>query len=137
MTDFVIDQSPKKVTLIWVAGDALRFRLRIVDPDPDWVNPDPEADPPNTPDMIPRDLTGWSVAAQIRKDAKKASPLLAEFIFNDLDDTGVILPYLTAQESEKLRDITAAKWDFQLTDTLGDPLTIMAGPARPAGDVTR
>lgn len=130
MTDIVIQQSPQKVTLIFVAGDALRFRLRIVDPDPDSVDPD-------NPDMIPRNLTGWSVAAQIRKDTKKASPLLAEFVFNDLDDSGVILPYLTHEESEKLRDIAAAKWDFQLTDPDGDPLTIMAGPAKAAGDVTR
>ena len=130
MTDITIDQSPKKVTLVFVAGDALRFRLRIVDPDPN--SPDLE-----NPVMIPRDLTGWSVAAQIRKDTKKATPLLAEFVFNDLDDTGVIEPYLTHEESEKLRDIPAAKWDFQLTDPVGDPVTIMAGPAKPAGDVTR
>lgn len=130
MTDIVIDQSPRKVTLVFVAGDALRFRLRIVDPDPDSPNPE-------DPVMIPRDLTGYSVAAQIRKDTKKDTPLLAEFVFNDLDDTGVILPYLTHEESVKLRDIAAAKWDFQLTDPSGDPLTIMAGPAKAAGDVTR
>lgn len=130
MTDLVIAQSPQRVTLIWVAGDALRFRLRIVDPDPD--SPDPE-----NPVMIPRNLTGWTVAAQIRKDVKKATPLLAEFAFNTLDSTGVIEAYLSPTESQKLRDILSARWDFQLTDPSADPLTIMAGPAKPAGDVTR
>lgn len=130
MTDFVIDQSPKVVTLIWVAGDALRFRIRIVDPDPD--SPDPE-----NPVMVARDLTGWSAASQIRKDTKKDSPLLAEFTFNTLDETGIIDAYLSPSESQKLRDITSAKWDYQLSDPAADPLTIMAGPAKPKGDVTR
>jgi hypothetical protein len=130
MTDLVIEQSPQKVTLIWVAGDALRFRLRITEPDPD--SPDPDQ-----PVMIPRNLTGWSAASQIRKTVKKDSPLLAEFSFNELDETGIIDAYLAPSESIKLRDVTSARWDFQITDTANDPLTIMAGPAKPAGDVTR
>lgn len=130
MTDLVIEQTAQKVSLIWVAGDALRFRLRIVDPDPD--SPDPE-----NPVMIPRDLTGYTVAAQVRKTVKKDSPLLAEFSFNALDSTGVIDAYLAPVESQKLRDTTSAVWDFQLTDPGGDPRTIMAGPAKPKGDVTR
>ncbi len=132
-----LEQSPQKATLIFVVGDALRFRLRIVDPDPDWVDPDPDADPPNEPDMIPRDLTGWAVASQIRKSTKAADPVISEFEFNDLDDTGVIVAYLTHEESTKLEGLTSAVWDYQLTDPSGDPVTVMAGPAKPKGQVTR
>lgn len=125
-----ISQLPQDVTLLWVAGDALRFRLTIKDPDPD--SPDPEH-----PVMIPRDLTGWIAASQIRKDAKLETALLAEFEFNTLDDTGVIAAYLTPDESENLRGVKSGAWDLQITDPTGDPQTIMAGPAKPRADVTR
>lgn len=137
MTDIVIGQEPKFATLLWVVGDALRFTLRIVDPDPDWVDPDPNADPPNTPDMVPRDLTGWTVASQIRKSTKKDDPILAEFSFNVLDNTGVISAYLSPVESTKLDGVSSAKWDYQIVDPSGDPQTVMAGPAKPLGQVTR
>lgn len=87
--------------------------------------------------MIPRNLTGFSASAQIRKSTKKSDPVLAEFTFNDLDTTGVIDAYLSPEESAKLDGVASAKWDYQLTDPSGDPLTIMAGPAKPAGQVTR
>ena len=130
MTILEIAQRPQEVTLIWVAGDALRFTLTIVDPDPD--SPDPE-----NPVMIPRNLTGYSAASQIRKNAKPDSALLAEFEFNTLDGSGVISAYLSPDESEKLRGTSGARWDLQLTDPEGDPLTLMAGSAKPSGDVTR
>ncbi len=127
MTTFDISQAPQSVRLIFVAGDALRFWITIKDPNPD----------PDVEDLVVRDLTGYSVAAQIRKSAKGESPLLAEFEFNTLDETGVIAAYLTKEESEKLRGTSSAVWDFQLTDTEGDPLTLMAGPALASADVTR
>lgn len=130
MTDLVIEQSPQKVALIFVVGDALRFRLRIVDPDPDSIDPD-------DPDMIPRDLSDWSVAAQIRKSTKVADPVISEFTFSDLDETGVIDAYLSPEESTKLEGLKAGRWDYQLIDPSGDILTIMAGLATPAGQVTR
>ncbi|HEY5444321.1 MAG TPA: hypothetical protein VIJ87_07620 [Pyrinomonadaceae bacterium] len=130
MTTLEIAQRPQEVSLIWVAGDALRFTLTIVDPDPD--SPDPE-----NPVMIPRNLTGYVAASQIRKNAKPDSVLLAEFEFNTLDGSGVIAAYLSPDESEKLRGTNSASWDLQLTDPEGDPLTLMAGPAKPSGDVTR
>ena len=125
-----ISQVPQDVALVFVAGDALRFRLTIKDPDPD--SPDPD-----NPVMVPRDLTGWTVAAQIRKNVKPETPLLASFAFDDLDDTGVIAAYLAPDESEKLRGLSSGRWDLQLTDPGGDPQTIMAGSAKPEGDVTR
>lgn len=130
MTTFEIAQRPQEVSLIWVAGDALRFTLTIVDPDPD--SPDPE-----NPVMIPRDLTGYFAMAQIRKNAKPDTPLLAEFTFNVLDESGEIRAYLSPDESEKLRGTNSGAWDLQLTDPEGDPLTLIAGPAQPAGDVSR
>lgn len=138
MSELAIAQIPLNETrLEWIVGDALRFWLTIEDPDPDWVDPDPEADPPNEPDMIPRDLTGWTVAAQIRKSTKLADPVLAVFEFNTLDETGEIAAYLTPEESTKLDGVRAGRWDLQLTDPSGDPETIMYGPAAPAGQVTR
>jgi hypothetical protein len=130
VTTFDISQAPQSVRLIFVAGDALRFWITIKDPDPD--SPDPD-----NPVMVVRNLTGYTVAAQIRKNTKADTPLLAEFSFNTLDNTGVIAAYLTKTESEKLRGTSSAVWDFQLTDTEGDPLTLMAGPALAAADVTR
>ena len=134
----VISQLPEEETLLeFIVGDALRFELLIVDPDPDWVDPDPEADPPNEPDMIPRNLTGWTVAAQVRKSKKKTDPVLAEFAFEELDETGMVYAYLSPEESTKLDGLSAGRWDFQLTDPVGDPQTIIYGPARPGGQVTR
>jgi hypothetical protein len=133
-----IKQLPEEeTTLIFIVGDALRFSLTILDPDPAWVDPDPLADPPNTPDMIPRDLTGWSVAAQIRKSRKKTDPIIASFAFNVLDATGEIAAYLSPAESTKLDGLTSGRWDFQLTDPAGDPQTLLYGPAKPSGQVTR
>lgn len=126
-----IAQIPVNETLLeWIVGDALRFWLTITDPDPD--SPDPE-----NPVMIPRDLTGWTVAAQIRKSTKPTDSVLASFVFNTLDETGEIAAYLTPVESTKLDGIRAGRWDLQLTDPSGDPETIMYGPAQPAGQVTR
>ena len=138
MTELAISQIPADETLLeWIVGDALRFWLTIEDPDPDWVDPDPEADPPNEPDMIPRDLTGWTVAAQIRKSIKLADPILAAFSFDPLDETGEIAAYLSPTESAKLEGVRAGRWDLQLVDPSGDVETIMYGPAQPAGQVTR
>lgn len=120
----------EETTLIFIVGDALRFTMTILDPDP--LSPDPE-----NPIMIPRDLTGWNVAAQIRKSRKLADPVIAEFEFNDLDTTGVIEAYLSPIESTKLDGLSAGRWDFQLSDPSGDPITIIYGPVLPGGQVTR
>lgn len=126
-----ISQVPEEETLLtFIVGDALRFSMRIVDPDPD--SPDPE-----NPVMVPRNLTGYTVAAQIRKSRKKTDPILAQFEFNTLDETGEIHAYLTAEESSKMDGVSSARWDLQLTDTLGDPITLLYGPAKPPGQVTR
>lgn len=129
----------------FVAGDTVRFRIQITDPDPDWVDPDPDADPPNTPDMIPRDLTGYSARAQVRKNYKKISPLIATYEISgtdtregpvtDLDDSGYIYIHLPPIESAKVEKISA--WDLELTDPDGDVDTILGGPVDPFRDTTR
>ncbi len=131
MTMTVVSQLPEEeTTLEWIVGDFLEFWLTITDPDPD--SPDPE-----NPVMVIRNLTGWTVAAQIRKDVKLASPVIAEFSFDDLDESGEIHAMLTGEESSKLDGYRAARWDLQLTDPSGKPQTIMYGPAKPEGQVTR
>lgn len=126
-----ISQLPEEETaLIFIVGDALRFWLTITDPDPE--SPDPE-----NPIMVVRDLTGWTVASQIRKSTKKTDPILAAFEFNTLDSTGVIAAYLSSEESTKLEGLKSGRWDYQLTDPAGEPQTIMYGPAMPSGQVTR
>lgn len=126
-----IKQQPEdETTLIFVVGDALHFSLTITDPDPD--SPDPD-----DPIMLPRNLTGWSAGAQIRKSIKLVDPILAAFEFNELDETGVIEAYLTPEQSANLEGLAAGRWDFQIIDPSGDPLTIMRGPAKPLGQVTR
>lgn len=126
-----ISQVPEEETqLEFIVGDALRFELLITDPDPDSVDPD-------NPDFLPRNLTGWTAASQIRKSKKLSDPIIAQFEFNELDESGEIYAYLTPEESSKLDGLSAGRWDFQLTDPSGDPLTIIYGPAKPAGQVTR
>lgn len=126
-----IKQVPEEETsLIFIVGDYLEFWLTILDPDPD--SPDPE-----NPVMVPRNLTGWSVAAQVRKSLKKTDPIIASFAFDELDETGEIHGYLTHEESTKLDGLNAGRWDFQLSDPDGKPQTIIRGPALPEGQVTR
>lgn len=126
-----ISQLPEEETALeWIVGDFLEFWLTITDPDPD--SPDPE-----NPDMIVRNLTGWTVAAQIRKSTKAADPIIASFEFDTLGESGEIHAMLTGTESSKLEGLRAGRWDLQLTDPSGKPETILYGPAGPVGQVTR
>jgi len=121
---------PPQYPLEFVVGDTHRLQIRVDDPDPD--SPDPE-----NPIMVPRPLTGWSAAAQIRK-AKSDTAVLATFeIENELGVDGFIYLYLTPAESRKTGVTTKAFWDLELTDPNGDVETILAGPVKPVPDVTR
>lgn len=130
-----------KAEMRFVSGDDGRFTIYLEDPDPDWVDPDPDADPPNEPDMVPRDLTGWSAQGQIRKSNKLTDrdgvsvPVLAELDFSGFGTDGFIQAHLSHTESAKVR--IAAMWDVQLIDPSGNVDTITGGPANPFGDVTR
>lgn len=126
----VIEQLYEPVEIHYVAGDALRFKVTVRQPDPD--SPDPD-----NPILILRPLGDYTAAAQIRKSFKKDAPLIAEFIIeNELDESGEIHVYLPPTQSELLRGVSSAAWDLQITDSSGDPLTIMGGPVKPRGDST-
>lgn len=128
----VISQLYQEVEIHYVAGDALRFKATIMQRDPDDPGPD------ETPNMIPYPLDGYTVASQIRKTLKADAVLIATITVEIDDvDTNVIWVYLSPSESEKLRGISKAVWDLQITDDTGDPLTIMGGPVIPMGDSTR
>lgn len=128
----VIEQLYQVAEIHYVAGDALRFSVRASQRDPD----DPGTE--EAPNIIPMPLDGYTVAAQIRKNSKKDSVLIATFdVEIDSVETDLIWVYLPPDQSELLRGYTVAAWDLQLTDEDGDPRTIMGGPMRPTGDVTR
>jgi hypothetical protein len=116
-------------TLEFVAGDTVRLKVVVEDPDPD--SPDPL-----NPIMIPRDLTGYTAHSQIRKSYKD-SLVLASFEVSGLGVDGVINLRLPPAESQLLYLVTKAAWDLQLTDPYGDVDTILGGPVKPKGDVTR
>lgn len=130
-----------KAEMRFASGDDGHFSILIEDPDPDWVDPDPEADPPNVPDMIPRDLTGWTAQGQIRKTNKLndadgvAVPILATMDFTGFGLDGMIHVHLPNEESAKVR--VKSMWDIQLVDPSGEIDTIAGGPCNPFGDVTR
>lgn len=128
----VISQLYEIVEIHYIAGDALRFSVRASQRDPDDPGPD------ETPNIIPLPLDGYTVAAQIRKTSKADATLIATFLV-DIDDveTDLIWVYLPPDQSELLRGVSSAAWDLQLTDDLDDPRTIMGGPVKPKGDVTR
>lgn len=127
-----ISQLYETVNIEYVAGDALRFSALLWQRDPD----DPGTD--EDPNIIPYPLDGFEVAAQIRKSFKKDSLLIATMIV-EIDDVlpNKIWVYLPPDESEKLRGISEAAWDLQITDDSGDPRTIMGGAVTPTGDSTR
>jgi len=128
----VLDLTYEEVEIRFIAGDAIRFKVRAKQRDPD----DPGTE--EAPNIIPLPLDGYTVAAQVRKDLKKDTVLLASFE-TEIDDveTDLIWVYLPPSESELLRGVSAARWDLQITDDLGDPRTIMGGAMKPKGDVTR
>src|ERR1700752_1751648 len=130
-----------KAEMRFVSGDDGRFSVYLEDPDPDWVDPDPEADPPNVPDMIPRVLTGWTAQCQIRKSNKLVDaegvdvPILATLDCTGFGTDGFIHVHLPHAESANVR--IRGMWDLQLIDPAGNIDTITGGPANPFGDVTR
>lgn len=114
--------------LKFVSGDAYELPVQVVDPDPD--SPDPD-----DPVLIPRNLTGWSVIAQIRRTARLDAPLVATFAVSGLGTDGMINLYLSPTESRKVD--RECGWDLQLTDPSGKPQTILGGPVIPQGDYSR
>jgi hypothetical protein len=115
-------------TLEFVTGDTVRRRIQMVDPDPD--SPDPD-----NPVLIPRNLTGWSGRAQIRKSTKKDAPLITTFTLTGFGSDGYMYMYLPPSESKKVT--RSCGWDLELTDPSGDVETVLGGPVEPKGEYTQ
>lgn len=114
--------------LEFVTGDYYYREILIEDPDPDSLDPD-------EPDYIPRDLTGCTAAAQIRKDLKRDTEIMATLVVGGLGSDGIITIELLEEESEKC--IRRGGWDLELRDSSGKPETILGGPVHPKLDYTR
>lgn len=129
MSNLAIEKMPTQVTLRFVAGDSLRFRVRVMQKADGWTE--------DNPVMEPRDLTGWTASAHIKDKAATVNPL-SVFTFNELDETGIIDAYLSPDESNHLRGLLSGVWDLSIKNAdESDKDTIFAGPAKPKGDVTR
>ena len=113
--------------LSFVTGDTVRRRVIIEDPDPD--SPDPE-----NPVMVPRDLTGYSGRAHVRRKGRDVEPI-AILDVSGFGTDGVIDLYLSPEESAKV--IRESHWDLEITDLNGDVSTILGGPVVPEEDYTK
>lgn len=117
--------------LKFVTGDYMKRRILFEDADPLSADPD-------NPDMIPRDWTGWTARAQVRKDTKRATVVTATFVvtLGEMDPTdGIIV--LELLEEESIKCIASGGWDLELTDPSGKPETVLGGKVLPKLDYTR
>lgn len=119
---------PPSHTLVFVAGDALKFQFQIADRDVD----DLEAPP------VPRDLTGWTAFAQVRKTAPAATVEAEWEIANaPLGSDGLVKLYLSGPDTQPFAAIQNLVSDVQLTDPAGDPETVLTLVIQAAQDVSR
>ncbi len=88
-----------------------------------------------TPDVRPVDLTGCTVAAQIRTNVRSQTPL-AVFTATITDPAaGAVRLVLPSAEATKLT--RNGVWDLQITDTGGRITTWLAGAVEVTREVTR
>lgn len=99
-------------------GDTFRVKFKL------WKNKEK---------TDPVDLTGVSVAAQIRASAT-SSAILQE-LSCVVTDPNIIEVSMTPEESGRLP--ASGVWDLQLTYPDTDIQTILAGPVKVTADVTR
>lgn len=118
---------PPTFDITFIAGDTVYFEVEVTDPDPN---------DPNLEAQIPRNLTDWTAAAQVRK-AAGAAELLGEFVIGGMSIDGVITMTLTPITSQALGPVSAAVYDLQLTSPEGEVSTILRGKVTPVMDVTR
>lgn len=116
--------------LKFVTGDYYRRQILTEDPDPD--SPDP-----SNPVMIPRNFTGWSARAQIRKNTKRDTPITAVIQVSlglvDPTDGYIVIELL---EEESIKCVERGGWDLELIDPSGKPDTVMGGKSLPKLDYT-
>lgn len=87
-----------------------------------------------------RDLTGWTILSQIRETTESASPA-ATFTATLSDQVavpgGVTLRLPPATTAGLTLPVGGGVWDVQLTDTVGDVHTYLAGAVTFEKDVSR
>lgn len=96
-------------------GDAFRFAVTISD------------------GAAPRNLTGHTAQAQIRKDVSAVVSIAFACTIEAAE--GRVEFYLTGAQTRALP--RTAIWDFQLTDTDGDTQTYLRGQVSVSREVTR
>lgn len=85
------------------------------------------------------DLTGWTGISQIR-ETEDSVALLAEIMVTFSDQVaypGGVLLSMSGTVTSGLNFLKPAKWDVQLTNTLGEPNTFLKGNATLDKDVSR
>jgi hypothetical protein len=117
---------PPTHTLVFVGGDALKFKFQLLYKDLDT----PEVPP------VPRDLTGWSAFSQVRKTAT-STDVEAEWEIDPLGSDGMINMYLSGPMTQPWTAIKTLVSDVQLTDPSGDPETVLTINLQVAQDVSR
>lgn len=118
---------PPTHTIEFVAGDVLKFRFQVTDKDMD----DPDAVP------VPRDLTGYTVLSQVRQTATSADILATWELVGTLGDDGIISMRIDGPDTQTWSAIKTMVSDIQVTDTAGDPETVLSLVINAAQDVTR
>lgn len=117
---------PPSHTIEFVAGDALKFKFQVADKD--MTNP---LLPP-----VARDLTGWTALSQVRK-TPTSDNIEATWTIDELGSDGMVSMYLSGPETQPFAALKELVSDVQLTDTAGDPETVLTLVIQAAQDVTR
>jgi len=118
---------PPTHTIEFVAGDALKFKFQIADKD--LANP---LLPPTA-----RNLTGWEALSQVRKTPTSETIEATWTIVGTLGTDGMVNMYLSGPETQPFAALKELVSDVQLTDTAGDPETVLTLVIQAAQDVTR
>lgn len=117
---------PPSHTIEFVAGDALKFKFQVTDKD--MTNP--------TLPPVARDLTGWSALSQIRR-TPTSDTVEATWTIAELSTDGIVSMYLPGPDTQSFAAIKTLVSDVQLTDTNGDPETVLTLVIQAAQDVSR
>lgn len=118
---------PPIYTIVFVGGDAVKFKFQVTDKDLDY--------PDNPP--VPRNLSGWTAESQVRKSATSEVIEATWEITEPLDSSGVVEMYLSGPTTQPWTAIKSLVSDVQLTDPNGDPETVLTLSLQISQDITR
>jgi|SRR3954463_3012666 hypothetical protein len=118
---------PPTYSIVFVAGDAVKFKFQVTDKDLDY--------PDNPP--IPRNLSGWTAESQIRKSSTADTVEASWVITEPLGADGVVQMYLSGPTTQPWAAIKSLVSDVQLTDPAGDPETVLTLSMQISQDITR